>query len=581
MSAWGYFKEVKQLLLIKLVFATFEGFVPYFSSIMIISIVNKASNGHGGHEWMIPTLLFVFIMFLERMQTNIKMPVDSLLNARSKEYVQRICSRSVRQTNYETIESARYQEELSHAERYINKVSGIWDKILIALASITQLVTLTVLILQVNMYLIPILLIGVIPIWRSFTRQYKENHQLDKQIQILRNSSSYFYSMITNGGFIKEERIFKYKNEIKEKWGKLEQEMIDLRWQHDKKVFFRDSAYRFLFFITYFIAVSLLILDVFREKTGLGQMIAMLTVMRTYQNGLSELFFVLTDLRDVKQNYDEINNLHKLTFNLPENPGENIVIQRNIALRNVSFRYPNKETDALCNINLNISLGETIFIVGSNGSGKSTLIKLLTGLYRPTEGEIRYDDVLPKGHVYDNFTVLFQDYSKFPFSIRDNVLLFHEDKEEKLQDASVKAGLKKMIQNAHYGWDTHLGSIYKDAVNLSEGQWQRLALARAFYKDSPIYIFDEPTSALDPLAEVKIYDLYEDSLKNKTKIIISHRLGYARKADRILVMDNGQIAEQGAFGELMEHDGLFRRMYIAQKGLYAELDDDTCGESSL
>jgi ATP-binding cassette subfamily B protein len=565
-----YFNAVKNLLFIKILFAAIAGFVPSVMSTLIIMIVNEAASGGDFRRIIALTAALAPVIFWDRMQLNIKMPVDSLFSYRSREYLERLCAESVRRTGYETIESAQYQEALSHTGRYISRVSEIWDKILVIFSSVTTLVTLSLVIGKVNPLLIPVLAAGVLPVWRSFTRQYRERHELDKQTKLLGSRAGYLYSMISGGDFLKEERIFAFGGAIKERWKEMETEIQQLNRLQRLRVFRRDSAYRLLFYVTYLAALVTLISGALNNRVSIGELVALFTVMRTYQNNMSELFFVFADIKNIGQNYREIKTFHHLT---PDTGGQtppekNVRIERDIELRNVFFKYPNRETFALCNINLKISKGETVFIAGLNGAGKSTLIKLITGLYRPSSGEVLYDGRRTDGNVSSNFAALFQDYSKFPFSIYENIALFGALEKDRIDDAVRRADLGKILEDAPDGGSTFLGSIRKNAINVSEGQWQRIALARALYKNSAVYIFDEPASALDPLAEIKIYDLYENALKGKTKIIISHRLGYARNASRIVVIDNGSIAEQGSFHELINSGGPFSVMFNAQKDLY-------------
>ncbi|MGI6742918.1 MAG: ATP-binding cassette domain-containing protein [Eubacteriales bacterium] len=300
--------------------------------------------------------------------------------------------------------------------------------------------------------------------------------------------------------------------------------------------------------------------------------VGLLSAFQSYQSVLLELFFTFSEFGVIRQNLKDIANLD---FSLaeedaPDDAAESLEIKESIEFKNVSFRYPGKDRDALSGINCKIDAGETVFIVGMNGSGKSIFIKLLTGLYTPTGGEVLYDGaaVGDARDIYHNFAVLFQDFAKYPFDIRGNVDICGENDETKLQYALKSAGVD-YVGELPAGIDTKLGTVAVGGVNISEGQWQRLAFARAVYRGSRFYIFDEPTSALDPLAEERMYELYSELPDGSTKIIISHRLGFARKADRIIVFDGGEIKEQGGFDELIAEKGLFYEMFTLQQGLYA------------
>jgi ATP-binding cassette subfamily B protein len=245
-------------------------------------------------------------------------------------------------------------------------------------------------------------------------------------------------------------------------------------------------------------------------------------------------------------------------------------------LENVSFRYPGSAKDVLSNITLRIAPGETIALVGKNGAGKTTLIKLLVGLFRPTSGVIRVDDVdvstLSMSALRRRVGVIFQDFARLQLSMRDNVgvgwLPARED------DAAVSAaitdgGAREIVERLKDGMETPLGRAF-GGDDLSGGQWQRVALARAFMRKSRILVLDEPTAAMDAEGEHEIFQRFRDLKKDRTAILITHRFGTVRMADRIVVIDGGRIVEDGTHDALMAVGGLYARMFSLQaEGLRA------------
>lgn len=255
-----------------------------------------------------------------------------------------------------------------------------------------------------------------------------------------------------------------------------------------------------------------------------------------------------------------------------------------IELKNVSFRYEGAKEDTLHNINLKLKASEKLAVVGLNGAGKTTLIKLICGFYDPTEGEVllngRNIKEFNRRDYYKHFSAVFQDFSLLAASIAENVAQTDENIDmEKVKACIEKAGLKKKLESLSKGYETHLGKeVYEDALELSGGEMQRLMLARALYKESPIIILDEPTAALDPLAESDIYNRYNELTKDSTSIYISHRLASTRFCDRIILIEEGGIAEEGTHDKLISSGGRYAYLYELQSKYYREKGGEEDGK---
>lgn len=250
-----------------------------------------------------------------------------------------------------------------------------------------------------------------------------------------------------------------------------------------------------------------------------------------------------------------------------------------IEFKNVNFTYPNAEKRTINNMSFKVNKGENIAIVGENGAGKTTAIKLLCGLYYPTEGDILINGKNSKSFsadsYFDLFSAVFQDYNFLPMTIAENICATSNYDKEKLNSAFEKAGITDKI-NALPDKEKSfmIKDVYKNAVDFSGGEKQKLLLAKAIYKNAPVLILDEPTAALDPISENELYLKYNEMTDNKISFFISHRLSSTRFCDKILFIKNGTIAESGTHEELMALKGAYYRMYQIQSYYYQETGGD-------
>ena len=258
-----------------------------------------------------------------------------------------------------------------------------------------------------------------------------------------------------------------------------------------------------------------------------------------------------------------------------------------IEFKDVSFTYQDAAEDTEDNsasgknvfdhLNIKINAGEKIALVGVNGAGKTTFVKLLCGMYDPDSGQILINGIdrneFPKKELYGLFSAVFQEQLIFPFTFGENIAM---DRAENINagkawDAIAKAGLKELFEEKNINLKTYMTKgIMKNGVNLSGGQQQRLLLARALYKDAPVLVLDEPTAALDPVAESEVYNSYNKYSQGKTALFISHRLASTRFSDRIIMLEEGKIIEEGSHNDLMQLNGKYAEMFLIQSNYYEE-----------
>ncbi len=245
-------------------------------------------------------------------------------------------------------------------------------------------------------------------------------------------------------------------------------------------------------------------------------------------------------------------------------------------LRNVTYRYPEAKEDTIKNLSLKIKAGEKLALVGLNGAGKTTLVKLLCGLYDPTEGEVLLNGVdvkeFNRNEYYALFCAVFQEFSLLPMPVLQNITQSLDNIDEARARGCLRlADLEKKIDALPDGWNSLLlKTVHENAVELSGGETQRLMLARALYKNAPVVVLDEPTAALDPIAESELYQKYNGLTAGRTSLFISHRLASTRFCDRIVYLENGVVAEAGTHGELIQRGGKYAELFGIQSRYYKE-----------
>ncbi len=322
---------------------------------------------------------------------------------------------------------------------------------------------------------------------------------------------------------------------------------------------------------------------------SLGSMVALLYGLSRFRNLTDSISAALGNVYSDLQYVEYLREFLALEAEAPAPQIAEETLHRplreGIQFHEVSFTYPGAKRPALSDIDLSLRPGERIALVGENGAGKTTLVRLLLGLYRPTQGTITVDGMdLARIHP-DTWrreaTAVFQDFVRYPTTVGENIAYgdpsllaaaaqTSENTHPRVAVAAAQSGAATFIAKLPAGHETKLGKEWSDGMELSSGQWQRLALARAYLRDAQIVALDEPTAALDPRAEVEFYRQFTQITAGRTAVLVSHRLGAARLADRIVVLADGRIVEEGDHEALLRHDGVYARMYNLQARWYTD-----------
>jgi ATP-binding cassette subfamily B protein len=402
----------------------------------------------------------------------------------------------------------------------------------------------------------------------SFENEQAENERL----------AEYYHEMMINPGPAKEIRLFNLGTFFRERFLSLrillrEGRLKLARRQAVADLFMQGGATVAVFGTFAFIA--------FQTVGGSITLGGMVMYFQGFQRGLGALQSILQSLAGLYENNLFLTNFYRFLDLTPkiQSPDSPLPLppqkQRVITCDMVSFTYPGASREILKEINLRLAPGEVIALVGENGSGKTTLIKLLCRLYDPTAGRItldgadlcRYDPLQWRRE----FSVIFQDYVHYDLSARENIRLGDVDQRpdlDRIVAAARKTGADPVIRRLPFGYDTVLCRHLQNGAELSIGEWQKVALARALLRESPIVVLDEPTSSLDPLAEADIFRQFRSMIEGRSAIIISHRLSTVQIADRIYVLKEGRIVEEGSHRELLRRNGHYALLYNSQAENY-------------
>ena len=387
----------------------------------------------------------------------------------------------------------------------------------------------------------------------------------------------YLFDQAKDLGAAKDIRIFGLKSWLEELYAKAMACYMVFQGKSQSACLRAELADLMLTFLRNGAAYAYLIYLVLEQNLGVAEFLLLFSAAGGFSewvSGLLEGFGIL-----YKQSLDLSTVRECLEYTEPFRFEGGVPIPAGAAeirLENVSFRYPGASENILKNLNLTLHPGEKLAVVGLNGAGKTTLVKLISGLLDPTEGRVLLDgkDIreFNRSEYYTLFSEVFQDFSLLAGTVAANVAQNEEKIELPLvKNCLEKAGLRKKIEALPDAYETCLNrQVYEDALLLSGGETQRLMLARALYKDAPFIILDEPTAALDPIAESELYQKYHELTKNKSSIYISHRLASTRFCDRIVMIGNGGICEEGTHEELVKQGGKYAKLYEVQSKYYKE-----------
>jgi ATP-binding cassette subfamily B protein len=457
-----------------------------------------------------------------------------------------------------TLEDPASQNTLFLAQQQARlRVNQLLPSIYNAISGSISIALLVLFFLSLKAYIFLVILFFALPVTLQKWMLGKKNTDLEFSLAPQERESHYLFQVLTGNQWVKENRIFGFGAGFRERFLKLRNSIAKEK-NNIQQLGLKQALWIELIEISLSIGIIVyLSIQTMDSRITLGLFILYLQGIQRLQSSSRSFFQSLLQLFQLRT---FLKDLYAF-FGLPEQVIEEWVSHEkdNLIVEGLSFSYPGALKDTISGIHLKANKGEVIAIVGENGSGKSTLVKLISGLYTQDEGSIRF-----RG----SKTVLFQDFQQYQYTVEQNIHFMDnpgDNESIKAHEAAKLSDADTFIKNLAKGYQTQLGMLHQDSVQLSGGQSQKLALARIFYQKHDLVILDEPSSSLDAFAELDLYRKIRDEFNESIVLLISHRLYNLKIADRIYVMQNGNIIDEGSFQELISREGIFLSMYEKQK----------------
>ena len=512
-------------------------------------------------------VIYVIAQFLQESIENLQSNFAVKLNYRLNNRINYVINKKLSVIRAELYEDKAVFDLISRVRENITfETINTFGNVLALFMMIITTISYIGIISTINCYLPIIITCSLVPYCILFFFQQRKKYEQNVELSDKRRYVNYLNSVLTERENAKDIRTFESLDYIK---GKVQKEREKV-YIVEKRLAIKQLRENILVNIfQYGIIGTTLFWGYCKYRDGnitLGDIMLIITALQGIISSFSSIADNFMSMSDFSFNLKD----WKTFIDLEEEPSINIDLKSfDLQLENVSFVYPGSEKKVLNNINLHIKEGEKVAIVGENGSGKTTLLYLLLGIYEPTTGVVKIGKENLQNVLRDyrkKVSCLFQDYIKYQMSIEDNVFLNRQISKKYINKFVEK---NDFIKNFPEMEKTMLGKINDLGIELSGGQWQKLAISRALVKpETKILIMDEPVASLDPKSENDLYENFDDICQKKSLILISHRLGVTRLCDKIIVMKEGRIIEQGSHNQLMAVKGEYYKMFTAQQQFY-------------
>ncbi|MBD2576264.1 ABC transporter ATP-binding protein [Oscillatoria sp. FACHB-1406] len=562
-------------------FTILEGILPaaiaYTGKLIVDAVVAASQGGDASPALRYVTFEAIFVILQAAAQRSSSV-VQFILRALLGHKVNVLILEKALTLNLAHFEDSEFYDKLTRARNeasfrpltFILRISSLAENVL-------ALISYSGLLLQFSVLAVLVLVAAAIPPFLAETRFAGKAFRLFQWRSPDTREQNYLEVVLAREDYAKEVQLYQLGPLFLSRYRGIFQRLFS----EDRSLFLRRGFWGFILGLLgtgiFYLAYLWIVLETMKGKISLGDMTMYLMVFRQGQSTLSRL------LNSVSGLYEDnlyLSNLFEfLDQKIPKALGivkQGSIPNDGIRFENVSFTYPGSESTALNNLSFHLKPGEKLAIVGKNGSGKTTLIKLLGRLYEPTQGRILLDGLDVQDWdlqvLHQRISVIFQDFARYQFPVGENIGVGdvqHLENTERWDSAATKGMAKPFIETMPQGFQTQLGRWFKSGVELSGGQWQKIALSRAFMRESAdILVLDEPTAAMDAEAEAEMFSRLLELANRQMVFLISHRFSTVRMADWIIVLENGEILEQGTHESLLEQRGRYQHLFSLQAAGY-------------
>lgn len=483
------------------------------------------------------------------------------------------------EVDLEYYENAQYQDTLHRAQQEAPyRPTAILNAVLQLGQNLISLVAMGAVLWWLHWGVIPILILAAVPYFIVRLKQSKRLFVWERDRTPLERKAWYVHMLLTQAGAAKEVRLFDLGAQLRQWFLDARSVLCRERIALERRWALSTSVAQLIGVVGIFGVYSFVAIRTLQGQFTVGDLVICFQAVQRASGFLESVGQSVANLYENNLFLTTLNEFLGVQSRLPISVSPRVFprpMTKGIVFDHVSFQYPHEERVAIRDFTLSIGPGEHVAFVGANGAGKTTLVKLLCRLYDPSNGRIMIDGTdlrdYPITEVRSAVSGIYQDFVKFQLSARENIALgaqAHDVDHATVAQAAKQAGIHEVIERLPEGYETLLGKLFDGGHELSIGEWQKVALARALLRDSQILILDEPTSAMDAKAEAELFERFHELARGRMAILISHRLSTVKMADRIFVVDQGQIVEQGTHDELMAQQGLYTNLFLTQAQHY-------------
>lgn len=560
-----------------------SGLIPAFQVMILATFVDTALAIFGGkaeigaiYSCLWGVFFIITYMNIQRTLMNI---VANRFNMKLKENFQLAIIEKRGRLQYQHIENNDTWDLIKRVcEDSVGKLSGGFGILLETLNMIVHIGSLFMMVVMQVWWAAVLILIVTVPLLFIAGKAGKADYEAFKEAAKHSRKADYLKTILTGREMVEERSLFGYTEQVNEKWHEAFEQARKINLKVQGVNFIRMKSASLITVLISLFIVAILLFPLNEGTLSIGMFMSLVTAAFNLIQMMSwQLSYVTRELANKREYVKDLSLFSQLSEQEGALDNKNLKSTfhfNNLEFKNVSFKYPGTDRYILKNFSLLLESRKRYAVVGLNGAGKTTLTKLLTRMYDNYEGEIFLNNKNLKEYRLEEikaiFAVVYQDFAKYQVSVADNVLLGAGMQGDEAQIIEVLKNIEllEVINGLPKGLQTDLGKIKEGGVDLSGGQWQRLAIARALVSNAPIIILDEPTAALDPVAESTVYEMFNEVAKGKSSISITHRLGASKRADEIIVIDHGSVVEQGNHEALMLLKGIYATMFESQRSWY-------------